>query len=163
MAVLASSVRFTNFGNTRIHFVPVIAATTMEATRTEINAGTDLTGEISDVSGFSVTGSTIDAPDLLSTFVSKVRGRTSSEDSSLTFYASKNATDVRTVLPFETTGYIVIMQSGDVPTTGKMDVYPVQVNSVSKTVSVGDDLARILVGFAITREPKMDVTIPAAV
>lgn len=161
MATLAASTRFTNFGNTVVHFLPTIASATGAATRAEITAGTDLTGEISDVSGFSVTGSTIDAPDLKSTFVSKVRGRTSSEDSSLTFYASENATDVRSVLPFETTGYIVIMQAGDVPTTGKMDVYPVQVNSVSKTISVGDDLARIVIGFAITKQPFMDVAIPA--
>ena len=163
MAVLPTSVRYANFDTTVIHFVPTIASATLAATRAEITAGTNLTGEISDVSGFTVTGSTIDAPDLLSEFVSKVPGRTSAEDSSLTFYASENGTDVRSILPYKTTGYIVIMPGGDVPSTGKMDVFPVRVTSAaSPTISVGDDLAKINVGFAITREPKLNVAIPAA-
>lgn len=162
MATLPTSIRFANYDTTVIHFVPTIASTTLAATRAEINAGTDLTGEISDVSGWSLTGATIDAPDLKSEFVSKVAGRTSAEDSSLTFYASENSTDVRSVLPYKTSGYIVVMPGGDVPTTGKMNVYPVRVtNPGVPTVSTGDELSKITIGFAITREPKLDVAIPA--
>ena len=162
MAALPKSTRYANFDLTLIHFLPTIASTTGAATRAEITAGTNLTGEISDVSGFTVTGSDLDTPDLLSEFISKIPGRTSSEDSSLTFYADELGTDARSVLPYKTAGYIVIMHGGDVPTK-KMDVYPVRVRSLGVPVSVGDTVATVMVGFSITREPMLGATIPAAV
>lgn len=165
MATLPTSIRYANYDTTKIFFLPTIAASaTLAATRAEITAGTDLTPEVSDVSGWSLTGATIDAPDLLSEFVSKVPGRTSAEDSSLTFYASENSTDVRGVLAYKAIGFIVLMHGGDVPSTGKMDVFPVRVtNPGVPTISTGDELAKVTIGFAITREPKLGVAIPAAV
>lgn len=161
MAVLSSSIRYASYATSVIHFVPTIADAGFAATRIEINAGTNLTGEISDLAGWSLSGATIDAPDLKSAFVSKVPGRTSAEDSSLTFYASENGTDVRTVLPYKTSGFIVVMPGGDVA-GGKMNVYPVRVNNPgTPTISTGDDLSKITIGFAITREPKLNLAIPA--
>lgn len=161
MAALPSSTRYANFDNTVVHFVPTVASSTGAATRAEITAGTNLTGEIADISGFTVTGGDIPAPDLLSEFVSKVPGRTTAEDSSITFYADEAGDDVREVLPYKTVGYIVFMDGGDVPTQ-PMDVFPVRVRSVGKTRSVGEEHARIMIGFSITREPFIDVAIPAA-
>lgn len=164
MAALPQSIRFANYDTSVVLFVPTIANAGLAATRAELTAGTDLTGEISDVSGWNVEGATIDAPDLKSEFVGKVPGRTSAPDSSLTFYASENGTDVRQVLPYKTTGYIVTMPGGDVPSTGKMNVYPIRVtNPGVPSISTGDELSKINIGFAITREPKLDLAIPAAV
>lgn len=160
MPTLPVSTRYANFDNTVIYFVPTIAATTMIPTKAEIDAGTDLTGEISDVSGFTVSGSDIDAPDLKSEFVSKVPGRTSAEDSSLTFYADEVGNDARDVLPYKTTGYIVIMHGGYVATQ-PMDVFPIRVRSVGKPVSVSDTLATVVIGCSITREPVLDAPIPS--
>jgi hypothetical protein len=157
---LSASTRHANFDNLKIYFLPAVAATTFIPTRAEMTAGTDLTGEISDISGFTVTGNDIDAPDLESEFVSKVPGRTTAEDSSLTFYADEGTDDVRSLLPYKTAGFLAFLDGGDIAAQ-TMDVFPVRVRSVGKTRSVGDELARVVVGFSITAEPALDVTIPA--
>lgn len=160
MPALPSSTRYANYDTSVVLFVPTIADPSAP-TRIELDAGTDLTGEISDASGWTVEGADIDTPDLKSEFVSKVPGRTSSPDSSLTFYASENGTDVRDVLTYKQAGYIVVMNGGDV--AGQpMDVFPVRVKSgLVPTLSVGDETAKIAVGFSITREPSLSVPVPA--
>lgn len=157
---LPAVTRHAHFDNTVVYFVPTIASTTGAATRAELTAGTDLTGEIQSISGFTVTGSDINAPDLRSEFVSKVPGRTTSEDSSISFYSDPLGQDAGEFLPYKTIGFIVTMLGGDVP-TGKMNVFPVRVRSVGEPISVGDDLAVITIGFSITREPFMRVAVPA--
>jgi hypothetical protein len=162
MPALPQATRYANYDTSVVYFVPTIADPGLAATRAEIDAGTDLTGEISDASGWTVSGAEIDAPDLKSEFVNKVPGRTSAENSSFTFYADEAGNDVRDVLPYKTSGFIVIMNGGYV--AGQpMDVFPVRVRTAaSPTLSVGDDLARISVGFSITREPALNLPIPAA-
>lgn len=159
---LPKATRYTNYDTSRVYFLPAIASTTLAATRAEINAGTELTSEIADASGWTISGNDVEAPDLKSEFVNKVPGRTNSEDSSLTFYADEAGNDVRDVLPYKTSGYIVIMNGGDV--AGRpMDVFPVRVKTASPpTLSVGDEVARVTVGFSITREPALNLAIPAA-
>lgn len=126
--------------------------------RTEINAGKELSGECSEVSGFTVTSNLIDAPDLGTRFTAKTPGRIEAADSSLKFYQSRDTNDIRTLLPRDTTGYILLMWGGDVPTQ-KMDVFPVTVSSVGKTVPDNAD-ADITISFAITSVPAEDVAIP---
>lgn len=160
MATLAASTRYFNAGTTQVHFLPSIAAADLTPTRAEITAGTNLTGEVADLSGWTVTGGEIDTPDLGSTFVDKIPGKTSAEDSSLTFYADLAGNDARDVLPRGTAGFIVIMDGGDVP--GRTaDVFPVRVRSVGKVRSVGEDSARLTIPFSITSQPAEDRVIPA--
>ncbi len=159
---LPQTVRYTNFDLTKILFLPAVSSAALTPTRAEINAGTDLTPEIADMSGWSVTSGEIDAPDLGSDFTSKTPGRTSADDSSLTFYADKTGNDVRNVLSRGVTGFIAIMDGGDVDGQD-MDVFPVRVRSAAKTRSVGEENAKIQVAFSITRKPAIDVAIPAAV
>jgi hypothetical protein len=160
MATLTASTRYFNAGTTQVHFLPSIAAANLTPTRAEITAGTNLTGEVADLAGWSVTGGEIDTPDLGSTFTDKIPGKTSVDDSSLTFYADEAGNDVRDVLPRGTTGFIVIMDGGDV--AGRpADVFPVRVRSVPKIRSAGEDSARLTVSFSITAEPAEDVAIPA--
>ena len=127
--------------------------------RTEINAGKELSGECSAVNGFTVSSNLIDAPDYGSRFTSRNAGRTEVADSSLVFYQSQDTADVRTLLPRNTTGFILMMWGGDVPTQ-KMDVFPVTVTSVGKSIPDNAD-ADITVSFAITSVPVEDVAIPA--
>ena len=75
-------------------------------TRAEINAGTDLTAEIAEMSGFTVTSDSVDTPDLSNRFTAKIPGRITADDSSISFYASSTSADVRTVLPRDTAGYV---------------------------------------------------------
>lgn len=160
MPTLPQATRYANFDNTVVLFAPAVADISA-VTRAEMTAATDVTGEIMDISGFTVSGSEIETPDLLSEFVSKIPGRTSAEDSTIRFYASSDGDDARTVFPYKTTGFLLFLDGGDVPTQ-TMDVFPVRVRSVGKPRSVGENPATIDVGFSITREPAMDVTIPAA-
>ena len=158
---LASSVRFFQPEVSKCYFVPTIASASLVYTLAERDAGTDLSDEIADISGWNVTSGTIDTPDLGSRFTGQIGGRTSVDASSITFYGDKAGEDVRTVLPRGTTGYIVWADGGDV-TAQPSDVFPVEVTSVGKLRSVGDQAFQLTVQFAVTREPAEDVAIPAA-
>lgn len=157
---ITQSTRYFDVGTTKIYFLPAIA--NVEApTRVEMDAGTDLSREVAEVDGWSVTSQQIQVPDFATRFTAQIAGRIEASDSSLTFYSSSNSVDVRDLLPRDTDGFILWLDGGDVPTQ-KMDVYPVTVTSVSKMRSAGSEAARIQVSFSITREPSEDVTIPAA-
>ncbi|GAA0347895.1 hypothetical protein NE235_10715 [Actinoallomurus spadix] len=128
-------------------------------TRSEINAGTDLTGEISQVNGFNTTSNLLDAPDYGSPFTSKTPGAIEAADSSFQCYQDKTTHDIRELLPRDTTGFVIIMWGGDVP--GQLcDVFPVTVSSTPKSLP-DNAAADITINFAITSEPAEDVVIPA--
>jgi hypothetical protein len=156
---LNTAERFSALSGLEVVFVPTIASTSGAATRAEINAGTDLTSEIMEWEGFTTTTETIDTPDL-TRFVGKIPGRITAEDSSITMYADRGGDDVRDVLPRDTIGYLLWMDSGDTP-SAKMDVYPVQVNSLSKVRSM-DNATVLNVSVSMTRIPWEDIVIPAA-
>lgn len=155
---ITASDRYYRQGVSKCVWVPTIA-TLASPTRSEINAGTDLSDEISAVSGWEVTGNTEDAPALGSVFIGKVSSTTTAGDSSLTFYADSTSTDVRTLLARGSSGYIIWMWEGDIA-THLADVFPVKVTSVPKQTDV-TSVAQLMVNFAITREPAENVTIPA--
>jgi len=150
--------RYFRRGVTKVYFVPTIA-NKASPTRSELDAGTDLSPEIADSDGWQVTGDTVDTPDLGTTFVGKIPSTTSADDSSLTMYADSGSQDVRTLLPRGTTGFIVWMDEGDEAGL-LMDVFPVRVTSAPKQRSL-DDAAQIMISFAVIREPAENVAIPS--
>ena len=156
---ITESVRYYRRGVSRVLWVPTIA-NRQSPTRVELDAGTALELEVGEVDGWQVTSETVEAPALGTRFNAKVAGPISADDSSLTMYASQDGEDVRTLLPRSTSGFIVWMDEGDVPTQ-TMDVFPVTVMQQSKPRGL-DALGMIQVQFAITREPAENVTIPAA-
>jgi len=157
---ITASVRFISPGITRCYWVPAISAFPGAATRAELTAGTDLTNEIADVSGFAAKTQFVDVPDLSGAFVPVVSGRFKPDASSLTFYGSKNSTDVRTVLTQGASGFIVWLDGGDVATQ-KMDEFAVTVGAVSVLRNIkGDDVLRVMVDFAITKSPAFNQVIP---
>lgn len=157
---IASTSRYINPDVTKIYFVASISDKTAPL-RSELNAGTDLTREVNAIDGFTVTGDDVETPDMDSTFTSKIPGRTSADDSSITFYADVTGADARALLPRGTSGYVVILDGGDV-TASLMDVYPIRVKSVGKPRSVdGTDAATVEIQFSITSEPAEDVAVPA--
>lgn len=155
---LAATTRFFAPEVTKIVFCTTVANKSAP-TRSEINAGKELSGQVSAVNGFTVSSGLIDAPDYGNRFTSRNPGRTEVADSSLTFYQSQDTNDVRLVLPRNTTGFILMMWGGDVPTQ-RMDVFPVTVTSAGKSIPDNAD-ADITVQFAITSVPAEDVVIPA--
>ena len=158
---LTASTRFTDNATTVVYFVPTIAATNLVPTRAELNAGTNLSVEINDLKGWTVQSDLIDVQSLSESFQSKIAGTLSSPDSSLTFYTSKNGSDVRSLLPRGTTGYIVFCDGGDLG-GNKAEVYKIQVtaNGVMRTID-GKDASKVEVQFAITSPPAQNVTLPA--
>lgn len=153
-----ASTRYYRRGVTKVLWVPTIANKN-SPTRTELDAGTALEAETGAMSGWQTTSETVATPALGSRFTPVVGGAITAADSSLTFWASKDADDVRTLLTRESAGFIVWMDEGDVPTQ-TMDVYPVTVTSQAKVREL-DSAAQIMAQFAITSEPAENVTIPA--
>lgn len=156
---IAATDRFMHAGTTKCVFMPAVASLSAP-TRSEINAGTDLSPETGAMDGWTVEGGEIETPDLATTFTGKIPGRTSSPDSSLTFYADQQGTDVRTLLQRGTTGFIAWLDGGDVA-GNKMSVYPVRVRSCTAVRSVAEEAAMVNVAFSITREPAENITVPA--
>lgn len=155
---LVASNRYFARGVTKVYAVTTIA-NIASPSRAELNAGTDLSPEVAEISGWQVSGGEIETPDLATVFTSKIPGSTAVDDSSITFYADQVGVDVRGVLPRGTATNIVIMYGGDVA-GAKMDVSKTRVRSVGKPVSMGDDAGMVVVQFSITAEPAEDVTIP---
>lgn len=157
--IVASS-RFINPETTSVYYCASISNKSAP-TRSELNAGTDLSGEIQAIEGWMTTSEQVETPDLDSRFTGKIPGRITAEDSSITFYADSTGADARSLLPRDTSGFIVILDGGDV-SGRKMDVFPVKVSSVGKSRSVeGSDAATVQIQFSITAVPAEDVTVPA--
>jgi hypothetical protein len=156
---LTPTVRYIPPGTRRIYWLTTIASYATAVTRAEINAGIELTNEIASMSGFTVTSDSTETPDLSGRFVSKIPGRIKADDSSMSFYASSTSADVRTVLPRDTAGYVIILPEGDVPTQ-RMDVFPAKVSSAAVDTTM-EDPAQINVQFTVTRVPALNLVIPA--
>jgi hypothetical protein len=162
MAAIAMTpaVRYFPTGITRYLYLPAIVAATLIPTRAEMNAGTDLSTDLAEVSGFTVSSDLIDTPDINTRFTSRIPGRITAEDSSLVFYADKVGDDVRALLPRDETGYIVRLSAGDVAAS-MGSTFPITVSSISEQAGTDDEAARLTVEFAITSEPAENWAIPA--
>lgn len=123
--LLTAATPYTPWGTRQWFAVPTIA-NMASPTSTELDAGTDLTPQVTEVTGFSQTGSTVESQ-AASGPALKLPGPSSLDDSSITARLSKTSTDIRDVLPVGYAGYIVQFLDGR--TTGrKMDVFKVVVN-----------------------------------
>lgn len=166
---LVSSTRYMDLGVTRVYFLPTVASTLLIPTRAEMNAGTSLTGELADWSGWVLTAEMLDVQNMGNPFKSTIPGSLSSPSCAMTFYASKNGIDIRGVLPRGTSGFIEILDGGDI-LGNRAEVWPVTVASLSlirgvvggsSTGSTTDVASQVLVSFAITAAPAQYVSVPA--
>lgn len=150
--------RYFGVGVTQVLFCPTIS-NPAAPTFSELDAGTEITRDIAEVNGFTVSSDFIETPDLATRFVSKVPGRITADDSSLTFYADEDrgSGDVAVLLPRDTEGYLVFADAG--LASGVGDVFHVKVGSNS-TMRSTDDTVKRSVTFAILTEPSEGVTLP---
>lgn len=155
---LTKSDRYFRAGITEVYWVKSIADYNAP-TRTELDAGTDLSCEVASLSGWEVTSETADAPDLCSRFVSQVPAQITASDSSITLYADSTSNDARSLMDRNEDGHIVIFWEGDVATQ-LMDVFPSTVRSVGKSSDI-QAVATLEFQYAITAEPATDVAIPS--
>lgn len=157
---VAAPVEYINVGISKVIFCTTIANAS-SPTRSEINAGTDLTRAVADSSGWSVESNQIDSPNLDDVFTPTISGRTKVADSSLTCYCDVTGSDIRALLPRGTAGYVLWLDGGDVPTR-KMSVFPVRVSSLGMVREVkGDTPATMVVSFAVTATPQENLAVPA--
>jgi hypothetical protein len=157
--VLLAKPRFYQPGITRIYFVPTIANPSAP-TRAELAAGTDVTKQVRAIDGWLVSADQLEAADMGSRFTGKVGGRTSADNSALTYYGAQDGIDIRGLHPRGALGFYVFLDGGDVEDY-LMDVYPIEVISLGKNRGDSDPF-NITIQFSITSEPFEDVDIPAA-
>lgn len=155
---LTATTRYTPPGNRKYYWITTAAAYATP-TRAEINAGIDLTAEVESVSGFTLTGNTLDTPDLATGFVGQVPARVVAAASEIVFWASSTSADARTVFTRGTAGYVIFLPEGDIPTQ-KMEIWPAKVTSMFVDPSI-EDAAKVHVQFSITKIPAQNATIPA--
>ncbi len=147
-------------GVTRFYFCPTVA-NPKAPTRAEIAAGVHLKG-VTGVSGFAITRSFIDTPDLDSDFTSNIPGERKAGESSLTFKDKRNAESkaIRAALKEGTNGVMVYMPYGDIPTE-RCETWPVTCGGVNDQVDMSS-FAAFQSTFATPDPPEQNAVIPAA-
>lgn len=155
---MAATSRYFRPGVTVIYIVDTIADINAP-TRVELDAGTDVSGEVMEIEGFQVVSNTLDTPDFGSRFTSKIPSDIVADDSALLTYADSTSVDIRSVIARDDDTFVVIMDEGD--TAGLlMDVFPVRVSATPK-LRARSDPAQIRAQFTVTSEPAENVTIPS--
>jgi hypothetical protein len=150
--------RFMARGKSKVIFTPTVAG--VSPTRPEITAGTSLTPQIAEMSGFSFSNSPIATPDMDTTFTTTIAGEDTSDTPSMTFYDDDTVTTIRTALAKGTKGYLLLMRYGDVPTKAVQKWY-VESTGISDEWSAGNDPARFSVSFGVLAVPVFNGVIPA--
>jgi hypothetical protein len=158
---LDPTVRFIPPGVTQWYWVATI--TDKKApTRSELDAGTDLTNEVSEAGDWKVSSDSVDAPDLGTRFTAQVPGKISVDGATLTCYMSQTGTDVRSLLTRDLKGFVVQFPTGDDEGANgaTCTVFPVTVSSAPPMAS-GEDPATVEVDFTVTGEPAENIAVPA--
>lgn len=155
---ISASTRYIPEGVRHFYWVPSIA-NKAAPTRSELDAGTDLTPEINTEGTWDITATDVATPDLASRFTSNVPGLIAANNTTINMYASDDSTDVRQLLPRDTNGFVVMFPEGDV--AGRtMDVFPVRVASAAKPTQQGGNPATVDLTFSVTGQPAENVIVP---
>ena len=154
---IAASDRFIPEGTTMYYWVATMASY-LTPTRAELNAGTNLTPEVANSGNWGIISNAVDTPDLANSFTSQIPGKITVDGSTLDMYSDDNQADARTLMPRNTTGYIVKFPGGDI-TGRKMSVFPVKVGSAAEPTSFGAP-TELNFTFYVTRVPAENVTVP---
>jgi hypothetical protein len=154
---ISASSRYIPEGITHYYYVAAIASYTAP-TRAELNAGTDLTPEVAAAGDWAINSAAVPAPDLSTLFDAQIAGKISMGTTTLDMYADSTSSDVRTLLPRGTVGYIVKFPEGDI-TGRKCDVFPVKVIAQPKPTNMGNPSV-IQLQFVVTKVPAENASVP---
>jgi len=155
---ISASTRYIPEGTTRYNWLPA-CANTASPTRSEINAGTDLTPEIAATGNWGIVSASIDAPDLATTFTAQIGGKVTIDGPTIDMYADSTSADVRTLLPRGTNGFILKLPEGDVAGR-KADMFAVRVLAQAKPTNFTNPSV-VQLQFAVTKAPNENITVPA--
>lgn len=131
------------------------AGTVLCTPGTYVNAG------LKELGGFETTQEFVVSKDLATKVDSKIPGRQSLPDASLTFFDDDASSTIRTALAEGTVGFLVLMPYGQV--TGKRcEVWPVTIGALnnSQLVAGGADPATFMVAAAVTSAPNKLAVVP---
>src|SRR6266702_2726259 len=138
------------------HYWGTTIATLASPSRAELDAMTDLSTNLEEAAGFTISGSTVSSQSFVGAALN-LQGPKSVDDSSLRIRNSLTGTDARTIMTQDLAGYIVVFPEGDV-SGRKMDVFQVIVNAVPKSPGIADP-ATTTFQFAVTAYA-LRVTVP---
>lgn len=156
---LPSYTRYFPPGTRQYYWVTSIA-NPAAPTRAELNAGTDLTGQIAAVNGFTPLANLVDVTPIGSQFINWLTTTVDpgSGGNEIILFAAANGNDARLVMPPGTTGFLVILPEGDV--TGQYcEVWPAKVNVMYIDPAM-ETPGQIHFEYTITSGPSQNVTIP---
>jgi hypothetical protein len=146
-------------GNRKYYWLTAVA-NPAAPTRAELNAGTDLSGQIAAISGFGPVMTRSDVTPLGSAVVVVLNTivDVNSGTNELLIYASADSHDVRLLMPPGSAGFVVLLPEGDI--SGQYcEVWPANVNAMffePATETPGE----IHFQFTITGMPAQNVLIP---
>lgn len=129
-----SADRFSVLGTAVWLWLPAVAAPETGPAEAEINAGTILQCAAQDITGFSVSSTFTNTPDLCNTIDGKVFDGSTVDDSSMTFYNARTAVDAKAFFTALQVGFILHAPYGLPETGGETrpgDLWPVTVGSVT--------------------------------
>jgi hypothetical protein len=150
-------------GVSKVFWVPGTSLSLTTPTAAAVIAGTELTGQVKEVAGFTFSNNPIDVPDLSSAFVNKIGGEDATEDSSLTFYEDDTSNPMYTALAKGTKGYVVwfpVGTAGATPAAGDdVDIWTSQVTSRARMYTADNEAATYEVKFALLAPPATDIAL----
>ena len=156
--------RYFRRGTTKIYFVSSIA-TAASPTVVEMAAGTDISCDVAEITGFAFQNNPIDTPDMCAEFVAKIPGEDTADDSEMTFYEDDTSNPLLTTLAKGVEGNIVFFPygiGGANPIAGDdCEVWPVSVAKTTREWSAGNDAAKFMTTFTITAEPGLNAEVVA--
>jgi hypothetical protein len=163
-ALLSTGTAYVAQGPRRIYIVPSIA-NPASPTRAELTAGTDVSQNVTAMSGWAPNQNFANRSVIGSATVGQIAGTANFPAQSLSFEAGANSVDVRALLVWTqppTATFVVILPEGDIPTTSatKMNVFKVLIGVVAPQNVFGDTESQIDVAFGVL-SANMGVTIPA--
>jgi len=157
--------RYSQKGILRTWFCPTVAAASGIPTATEVNAGTELTPELAEISGFTFANDPIKVPVMKDSFDAQIPGTDNTDASSMGFWEHKApvTNPIKTALVKNTNGFVVIFYSGTAGAAAalgdKCENWPVTVSSVARRYTAANEAAMYTVTFAMTKPPTVDVAI----
>jgi hypothetical protein len=160
------AVRYMRKGVSGVILVPTIASATLAPTVAEVNAGTVLNTQLTELNGFEFSNSPINAPDFDSTFVSQVSGEDAAAASSLVFHELNTYVSnlIKIALPKGTVANIVLSPYKKAPLAAadKVETWPIVVTAAPRIWTSGNETAKYRVGVALTAPPAIDIAVLAS-
>jgi len=169
MPLIAKSTRYAPRAVNQYVWIPTVASAATgkpDPTAAEISAGTFVTRELTDISGFDLSPDTVDSMDAATRFVGQITVSVKGGTPTLTFNGSKAGADARDVFEEGDVGFLLIAPAG-VAKDAKGEVWQLEVASVSAVPTLTDSL-KVIVTFSVPAEPNRvfvmpdEVTVPTS-